>query len=32
MNKINYNAIIKIVSVVLTQYFSGDYIEKNEMG
>ena len=32
MNKIDYNTIIKVVFVQLTQYFLGDKIEKNEMG
>ena len=32
MKKINYNTIIKVVSVLLTQYCPGDKIGKNEMG
>jgi hypothetical protein len=32
MKKINYSTIIKVVSVLLTQYCSGDKIKKNEMG
>ena len=32
IKKINYNTIIKVVSVLLPQYCSGDKIEKDEMG
>jgi len=31
MKKIDYNTIIKVVSVLLTHYFLGDKIEKNGM-
>ena len=32
MNKINYSTVIKVISVLLTQYCSGDKIEKDELG